>query len=188
MRCGTMHPMKKHGCQYLESLPADAVEIPGYAKSYATPRGEIITQHGRTKLRKFGRNGAGYPICGLCRDDGKKHFVLVHRIIAKLFVPGDQSLTVNHKDLDKSNTSASNLEWISFSDNHKHARALKGNWSKDNGQKKAITAINPDTGERKEFPSVRAAAVFCGQLHMAGNISRACRLGLVAYGFEWKAA
>ena len=49
----------------------------------------------------------------------KKHYV--HRLVAKAFVPGDPSLTVNHVDGDKSNNSFDNLEWVSQAGQVLHA-------------------------------------------------------------------
>ncbi len=52
--------------------------------------------------------------------DGKTR--LVHRVIAKTFIPNPNILPeVNHKDGDKSNNSVDNLEWCTRSDNLKHA-------------------------------------------------------------------
>jgi len=177
-------------CQYLPAIPSDAVAIPGYAKSFATPRGEIVTAHGRPKLRRFGVNSCGYPICGLKRDDGAHHFVMVHRVIAKLFVPGNQTLTVNHKDLNKANCAAENLEWITFSANHIHANAHQPERARSNGIKlsRAVVATNPATGERREFASGKLAAMWVGNSTAGGNISKAIATGREAYGFAWSKA
>lgn len=54
--------------------------------------------------------------------NGKIRGLFVAREVAKAFVPGDQTLTVNHKDRDKLNNCVDNLEWITFSENHVHWR------------------------------------------------------------------
>lgn len=174
-------------CQYLDSLPADAQPIPGFPKCFATPAGHIITQHGRTKLRRFGRNSCGYLICGLKGSDRKHCFPLVHRIIARLFVLGDQTLTVNHKDMDKANCAASNLEWVTHSENHLKGQAMKPDWRKKAGTSvnRAVVATHPQTGERHEFKSGKAAALWIGNVSASGNISKATKNGRTAYGFEW---
>lgn len=56
------------------------------------------------------------------RPDGQPRILRVHREIAMAFVPGFRpGLTVNHKDGDKSNNAASNLEWATHSENNQHA-------------------------------------------------------------------
>jgi len=175
----------KSKCQYLTELPDDAVEIPGYPKHYATPAGRLFARFGRIKQRRFSVNSCGYPICGLKRADGKRVFVMVHRIIAQMFVTGDHTLTVNHIDMDKANCAASNLEWVTFSDNHRKGRAMNPEWN--NGLcSKALIAINPETKEERRFESGKAAALWVGSSYAAGNISKASVHGRVAYGFIWR--
>ena len=54
---------------------------------------------------------------------GKKIYILVHRLVAENFIDNDEGLrTVNHKDGNKLNNSFENLEWMSDSENLKHAR------------------------------------------------------------------
>lgn len=180
--------MKKYGCTYLENIPADAIEIPLFKDRYVTPRGEIITKIGLIKLRKQGVNGSGYFICGMRRDDGRMCFPLVHRLVAQAFVSGDQSLTVNHIDMDKQNNNASNLEWVTFSENHRKGRLLKPEWGAKTGRavSRAIVAIHTETQDRHEFPSGKAAALWIGNVNAAGNISKAVSAGLIAYGFRWE--
>lgn len=67
--------------------------------------------------------------------DGRKHYLHVslwkhnkgkstnvHRLVAKYFVPNpDNKLEVNHIDGDKTNNRADNLEWVTSSENKRHA-------------------------------------------------------------------
>lgn len=56
------------------------------------------------------------------RKDRKETFAAVHRLVAAAFLPNPNNLNiVNHKDGDKLNNSASNLEWCTYSENMRHA-------------------------------------------------------------------
>ncbi len=73
-----------------------------------------------SRIRKPQVASNGY----LCVDlQGRRH--MVHRLVAKAFVPGDHAQTVNHIDGIRAHNRATNLQWTSMGDNHRHAyRAL----------------------------------------------------------------
>lgn len=74
------------------------------------------------KIRKTFVNNSGYARVGF---HGGKTTLFVHRLVARAFCEGyDDHLEVNHKDGDKLNNAADNLEWVTGSQNHKHAFAL----------------------------------------------------------------
>ena len=50
--------------------------------------------------------------------------ISVHRLVAITFIEGDSRLTVNHKDGNKLNNHYKNLEFISSSENVKHAHKI----------------------------------------------------------------
>lgn len=47
-------------------------------------------------------------------QNGKRRSVLVHRLVAQYFLPLPDSIDMqlHHKDFDKNNNSADNLEWL----------------------------------------------------------------------------
>jgi hypothetical protein len=75
--------------------------------------------------------GSGYLTVNF-QMRGKKYYI--HRLVAEHFIDGDSSLEVNHKDGDKKNNCVSNLEWVTSSENQKHAYKL--------GFKKAKKGVN----------------------------------------------
>jgi hypothetical protein len=85
--------------------------------------------------------GGGYEYVDLWINN-KTEYWLMHRLVAKLFVDNPNNYPqVNHKDGNRSNNDASNLEWVSASENQKHAynslgRQRKGKLSDE--QKKEV--------------------------------------------------
>jgi hypothetical protein len=67
------------------------------------------------------KNAEGYIKFGMWHGSIVKT-VVVHRLIAEMFVDNpDNKPCVNHKDSDRSNNAASNLEWVTTSENITHA-------------------------------------------------------------------
>ena len=65
-------------------------------------------------------NGKGYKTVHLSNDKGRK-LCLIHRLVMTTFESIKELMDVNHKDGDKANNSLLNLEWITKSDNTRHA-------------------------------------------------------------------
>lgn len=63
----------------------------------------------------------GYLTVSLWKDNKEKHF-LVHRLVALAHLSNPDNLPqVNHKDGNKLNNNVDNLEWVSASENIRHA-------------------------------------------------------------------
>ena len=83
-----------------------------------------VSNDGRVRNVSTGREKAltvsnGYHVVGLWHKNKGKTF-LVHRLVAMAFVPGDFSLSVNHKDGNKLNNVPANLEWCTLAENTNH--------------------------------------------------------------------
>lgn len=66
-------------------------------------------------------NHKGYMTVVLHKEN-KPYSKTVHRIVAEAFLENKNNLPqINHKDTNKTNNNASNLEWISNYDNMQHA-------------------------------------------------------------------
>lgn len=82
---------------------------------YASDLGRIKSPRGKI-LRPY-KDSKGY-----LRIDLPNKRVKVHRIIASHFMQNPDNLPqVNHKDTDKTNNAASNLEWCTNAENMAHA-------------------------------------------------------------------
>ena len=101
------------------------IHVEDHGRSYDKPLiGGIIKQHMHSK---------GYKIVPLTRD-GKTKNVFVHRIVAMAFLANPNKLPcVNHKDEDKTNNFAENLEWCTYQYNNaygskpkKHSKWMSG--------------------------------------------------------------
>lgn len=89
-----------------------------------------IDEDGYTKNKKNGKilktspNRDGYMTTHLYKD-GKWYTKTVHRLVAETFLeqPSEKTWQVNHIDGDKHNNRLSNLEYVTPSENMRHAYA-----------------------------------------------------------------
>ena len=86
-----------------------------------------VVTNTKGEVRKLTDNGAGYFSVQVAtyksasgKTKSKRDYI--HRVVAKHFLENPDNLPqVNHKDCNKSNNHVDNLEWISGSNNIKHA-------------------------------------------------------------------
>jgi hypothetical protein len=80
----------------------------------------------KPKLTPYRNKTTGYMSVSL-RIDGKTMRETVHRLVAAIYCEGHEpKFVVNHKNGDRTDNRASNLEWISNDANLKHARDVLG--------------------------------------------------------------
>jgi hypothetical protein len=83
----------------------------------------------------------------------------LHRIVAKLFVENvENKLFVNHIDGNKNNNSADNLEWVTKSENTKHAHS-KGLISKNF---RKIAQFDKNENFIAQYESIKEASIILG--------------------------
>lgn len=141
--------------------------IPGYERYAISASGEIVGI--RTGTLKQYTDKRGYKEVALYPAGGaKRKMMLVHRAVAMAWISGDHSLTVNHKDGNKSNNCVENLEWISGSENLSHSFKAgfrpRINMGKKLGQTYAITRdlLHKMFEEIRSGASIRSTAIKYG--------------------------
>lgn len=93
-------------------------EVSNLGNVISLPKGD--GNGNRTRLLKADYSSK-YLRVTLCKEGITKRF-LIHRMVAKEFITNPENKPfVNHKDLNKFNNSVTNLEWVTASENIKHA-------------------------------------------------------------------
>jgi hypothetical protein len=124
--------------------------VPGHKGYYATRDGRIFGPYRELK---------GYlETTGYLKTMIKRKKKSIHRLVLSAFEPcPDPSLEVNHKDGNKLNNAITNLEWVTRTENLRHARQVLGVGWRD----VPVQGIDPETGEvLYEFPSLSASTPF----------------------------
>lgn len=126
-------------------------------------------------------------------NNKKKKVFLVHRLVALTFIPNYENKPfVNHIDGNKFNNKLENLEWVTNSENQKHAHKIglnfspsKNKFGADNYLSKPVIKYNLKGEKIKIFGGIREAERYTG-------IKRSCIINCckgkqkTAGGFIWK--
>lgn len=185
----------------------DAVEVKARRLKLISPkRVEVLDREGEKwcRIKKFddyyvsncGRvknngyilipnnNGNGYMQVGI--HENKKRWVFyIHRLVAEAFVPNPENKPqVNHRDGNKNNNIASNLEWVTQRENNQHAR--ENGLITRNGNEKEVIQIDRKTEEKiNTYYSVSEAQRQTGIYR--GSIYNVCKgVSKTAGGYKWK--
>jgi predicted transcriptional regulator len=98
-------------------------QILGYDRYFVSDEGEVFSYYKNGKVRKLNprENIKGYLYVNLSKEGSYKSKP-VHKLVADSFLEKQcENFIVNHKDGNKLNNKLSNLEFISMSENSKHA-------------------------------------------------------------------
>lgn len=134
-------------------------DIPEFEGVYRiSDQGNILSCR-NNRLIHGDRNSSGYSRVILSNGNIRKRF-FIHRMVAMMFCGGYfDGAVVNHKNLDKSDNRASNLEWVSRSENSRHAHI---NGHQPGAFTKKPYEIVYRNGESAVYDSVRDCAVAYG--------------------------
>lgn len=93
----------------------------GYSSYCVTVTGQMFSLK-RYEYLTGGRTTDGYFNVCMMNDYGGQDTLLVHRMVAMMFIPNHEGRPeVNHKDGDKDNNHVLNLEWVYPHENTEHA-------------------------------------------------------------------
>lgn len=95
--------------------------IPNFSNYLINQQGEVFSKTSNRYLKSC-INSVGYEAMSLINDAGKRQNILIHRVLATLYIPNPENKReVNHIDANRANNTLSNLEWVTPSENVRHA-------------------------------------------------------------------
>ncbi len=98
----------------------------------------------------------------------------LHRLVALVHIPNPDNLPcVNHKDGNKTNNNVSNLEWVSYQGNSKHASSL-GLIANQHGKQKLVPSEEVDLAMLERYSEV-------GSVNRMGGFMGASRSSINRY-------
>ncbi len=96
-------------------LPSTKYQVSNFGRIRNKDTGHVNTH--------YVKNRVGYIRAELFDGDGNKKRYFIHRLVASAFIPNndpENKIQVNHKDGDRTNNRADNLEWVTRSENMQH--------------------------------------------------------------------
>ena len=158
-------------------LPENTVVIDGYKDYYITRDGKVFNN----KLKRYKSlilSTPGYPSTVLYKNNiGKNHNI--HRLVANAFIANPYNKScVNHKNKIKTDNRVENLEWMTMSENSRHA-------IKNSDQCKSVIQTDKEGHVLAEFASIMDAVRITGAPRQ--TIRKVCNSKLLTSGgYKWK--
>lgn len=126
------------------------VKIDGF--DYSVNDKGVVKNNKTNRILKTTESTSGYLFVQL--SDGKPHMKYIHRLVGEAFIPNPNNLPqIDHIDGDKHNNNASNLRWVSVSEN----RLSYGSEERARNRMREVIGIN-ENGEKVVFESRKAVA------------------------------
>ena len=116
----------------------------------------------------------------------------VHRLVAETFIPNPNNYPcVNHKDGNKLNNNANNLEWCTYKQNTEHAikTGLTKNKGKNNGFSRAVNQYDLQGNFIKKWDCIMDFYKSINKSEKSSSVSSCCSGKYkTAFGYKWKYA
>lgn len=181
----------------MEEIWKDIPEFNGLyqVSSFGRFRGVTrVVQFGNQRRTVVGKILRAFPKKeGYLKISFLKNTRYAHRVVAEVFIDNPNDLKqVNHKNGNKTDNRVENLEWISSSDNHKHAYSVlgrkcyaAGKFGAESKRSKPILQYSIIGSFVKEFS---CAAEASREVGIGESNIRQCVRGVTktAKGFIWK--
>ena len=157
-------------------------EIDGYESYMVSNMGNVMNIT-TGKVLKSHNNGRGYLHVMLYDKNHKGRTIMVHRLVAKAFIPNPENLPqINHIDECKTNNCVENLEWITSEDNINHG-THNIRVGMNNPNRKPIYSVN-SIGEIIFYDSARDATRYWEEMGIKvfpGGIVKALKCEIFTY-------
>lgn len=157
------------------------------------PRNGTIPEE-RIMVNKLTKQG--YITICLSKNDIKKH-LKIHRLVAIAFIPNPENKKeVNHIDGNKSKNGVTNLEWVTRSENMKHAfdtglktrdleQIAEARRKSNISCTKRVAKFDLEGNELERFDSMTDARKSMNK-SSSTQIAGSCVKNVPAYGFMWR--
>ena len=167
---------------YLAATMENWRDIPGYEGRYqVSDQGRVFSVRANIYLKPNIMNH-GY-VCVHLYSGGKQSRVVktIHQLVALMFIPNPHNCReVNHKNFVRHDNSIENLEWMTRSENVRHAVLAGRRFYPE----KCVRGINLRNKNIVTFESqIAAEKAIRGE--QTGGISGAMKRGRPAYGYVW---
>lgn len=148
--------------------------------------GEVRDYFRKGKVLKQRKVFGGYMVVSfLIAGKGVHENRFVHRLVARAFVPGYfDGADVNHKDEDKTNNRADNLEWCNRQYNINYGT---GKWRRHKFNERAVEQLTIDGQHVASYKNISdaARAVGCDPSTISG-VCRGKPKCKTAKGYRWR--
>jgi hypothetical protein len=169
--------------EYQVSSYGNVRSLDRYIKSKSKLNNDFVyLKKGKNLIPELGSLVYPYVVYYL-QKDGKRYYNKAHRLVAKAFIPNPHNKKiVNHIDSNPRNNHVDNLEWLTHSENIKHAydkgridisKAVESSVRNRYKRFKKVYQYTMDKEFIREFESVNAAAKYIGVDR--SSLARTCR-------------